>query len=74
MNPMAMMQMKKHLEQFRDNHPRVVQFFQAVPGRIQPGSVIEIKVTDVDGKEISTNMRVTQEDMELLQQLQKMAQ
>lgn len=73
MNPMAMLQIKKHLETFSSNHPRVVQFLHAVPGRIQPGSIIEITVKDADGQEISTNMRVTQEDMELISQLQQLA-
>lgn len=73
MNPLAMMQIKKHLETFTRNHPRVVQFFQAVPGRIQPGAVIEIIVKDVNGQEISTNMKVNEEDMELIRQMQQMA-
>lgn len=73
MNPMAMMQMKKHFEKFSANHPRVVQFFQVVPGRIQPGSVIEVTIKDPSGQEISTNMRVTEDDMELIRQLQQVA-
>lgn len=73
MNPFALMQMKTHLKKFQDNHPRVVQFFQAVPAKIQVGSVIEISIKDAQGKEISTNMKVTEDDMELISQLQQVA-
>ena len=66
MNPMALLQLKNHFVKFQNNHPKVVQFFQAVPSGVQVGSVIEISITDPQGKEISTNMRVTEDDIELL--------
>ncbi len=73
MNPIALMQMKNQFKKFQENHPRVVQFFQAVPGKVQVGSVIEVTIKDPEGKEISTNMKVTESDMELIQQLMQAA-
>lgn len=73
MNPMGMLQIKKHLEKFNENHPRVVQFFHAVPAKIEPDSVIEVVVRNPQGEEISTNMKVKEDDIELIRQLQQMA-
>lgn len=69
MNIMALGKLKKHFATFQQNHPRVIQFFQAVPSKLQVGSVIELSIKDPDGREISTNMKVNADDMELLRQL-----
>lgn len=72
MNPFAMMKIKDSFTRFCNSHPGVVQFVQTVGPRIQAGYVLELKVTDPDGKESVTNMRVTQEDLDLLKQLKEM--
>ena len=69
MNPFSMMQIKTLFEKFQYNHPRVVQFFQAAFPMVEPDSVIEITVTNAQGKTISTNMKVTEDDLQLLNQL-----
>lgn len=73
MKPMAMMQIKNLLDQFKKNHPKVLQFFATASKRIQVGSVIEVNITDSDGKTICTNMRVTEDDIALIQQLSAQA-
>lgn len=73
MNPIAMMQMKGQLEKFKTNHPKVLQFLAVAGQNIGENSVIEVKVTSPDGKELCTNMKVTADDLELLQKLQDMA-
>ena len=61
------MQLAERLKIFRDQHPRVLDFIQAV-GRnnLQPGVILELRVTDLDGKVSVTNMRLTEEDIETI--------
>lgn len=72
MNPMALMQIKGMLDTFKKNHPKVPMFFFAASQSIGEGSIIEISVTSPEGKKINTNMRVTQEDLQLIQQFKSM--
>lgn len=74
MNPMQLMQMKGMLDRFRRNHPRIEPFLMDAANRIDKGTVIEMKVTTSDGKSICANIRVNQEDMDLLNQVNKMTQ
>ncbi len=69
MNPMALMQLKGLYDKFKGNHPKVPMFFKAAGQMIDEGSIIEISVTDPQGKKITTNMKVSKEDLELFQQL-----
>lgn len=71
MNPMNIMKMKNLLDRFKKNHPKVPMFFSAAGQNIDVDSVIEIKVTTIDGKELCTNMKVTKEDMDLVRQLKE---
>ncbi len=72
MNPIAMMQMKPMFERFRDRHPKFLQFFGYAGKSITEGSVLEISITDAEGKKIVTNIRVDQEDIALFNQIQGM--
>lgn len=72
MNPMALMKMKGMLDKFKANHPKVPMFFNAAAKTIGEGSIIEINVTTADGKKMCTNMKVTADDLELVEQLKAM--
>ena len=72
MNPMLIMQMKNLLERFQGNHPRVPMFLADAGRSIDEGSIIEINVTTAEGKNLCTNLKVTAEDLELIQQLRGM--
>lgn len=72
MNPMNMMKMKGLMDKFKENHPKVPMFFQSASQCVGEGSVIDISVTTADGKSLCTNMKVTKEDLELLEQLKEM--
>lgn len=73
MNPMAMMKVKGLLDRFKENHPKVPMFFSAAAQNIGEESIIEISVTTAEGKKLCTNMKVTAEDLELLEQLKDAA-
>ncbi len=68
-NPMALMQIKGMLDKFKQNHPKVPMFFSDAARSMGEGSIIEISVTAPDGRKITTNMKVNQEDLELVEQL-----
>lgn len=74
MNPMAIMKIKSMLEKFKNNHPKVPSFFKAVSNEIGVGSILEIKLTTAEGKNIVGNIKVTQEDIDLVTELASMAQ
>lgn len=66
-NPLQLMQLAERLKIFRQQHPKVLDFIQDI-GRnnLQPGVVLELRVTDLDGKVAVTNMRLTEEDIETI--------
>lgn len=72
MNPMMLMQMKGMLDEFKRNHPKVPMFFSAAAQSIGEGSIIEITVTSPEGKKICTNMKVTESDLRLVEQMKSM--
>ncbi len=65
-SPKQIMQLKPNLDAFSRNHPGVMNFFVAVKDNVREGSVFDITVTTPEGKTMTTNMRVTAEDLELL--------
>lgn len=72
MNPIAMMRIKNLMEKFKENHPKVPLFFAAAAGCVGEGSIIEINVQTADGRSICTNMKVTADDLELMEAMKEM--
>lgn len=55
---------------FCNNHPKFPQFLNAAKQKgIKVGTVIDITITTEDGQTISTNLKVTESDMELFNSL-----
>lgn len=73
MNPMAIMKIKGMLDKFNQNHPKVQMFLKSASQYAGEGSVIEISLTTEDGKKLCTNLKVTKEDLELIEQLKELA-
>ena len=67
-NPLQFMQMAERLRIIKQQHPKVLEFIQAI-GRnnLQPGVILELRVTDLDGRVSVTNMRLTEEDIETIE-------
>lgn len=71
-NPASLLKFKKRYQIFAQQHPKILSFFKNVFVReIEPGTVIEIKVTDKEGKSSVTNMRLTPEDVETIGMFRK---
>ena len=69
-----MFKLKKTWGTFSKNHPGVAGFFGQVGRRgIGEGAVLDMKISYPDGTHLETNMRVNQEDLELVQMLRELA-
>ena len=74
MNPMALLTLKSSFEKFQKNHPRFIQFAQAIMQTgVKEGTIFECKVITPDGKELQTNIKITQDDLEMIEKLKEMS-
>jgi hypothetical protein len=73
-NPNMIFQIKNLWDRFERNHPKFPKFVQAV-GRecIENGTVIEISVTRPNGENLTSNLRLNEEDLELIRAIRDMA-
>lgn len=73
-NPASIMKIMNAKNKFTANHPKFAAFLNAVFSTgITEGTIIEIIVTKPGEEPITTNMKVQQSDLELLQELQDIA-
>ena len=73
-NPMSIKKLMDARNTFSANHPRFSAFFTNVFGSGVPeDTIFEITVTKPGQKPVTTNMKVTQSDLELFQELQELA-
>lgn len=72
MNPIALMKLKPLFEQFRERHPKFVEFLGFAPQQLGEDSFMEIKITRADGYTTKTSIRVSAEDLDLVEQLRQL--
>ncbi len=73
-NPAKLFKMKSLWERFVENHPKFPQFMKAVQSNgIHEGTVIEITVITPDGRNISTNVKITASDKEMFSELAELS-
>ena len=69
-NPASIFKIKSAWEKFASNHPKFPMFLQAaMASGIKEDYIIEVKITDPEGKQICTNVKLTESDMELFHTL-----
>ncbi len=72
-NPLQIMKIKTQLNNFRKRHPGFTAFIRAVRRKGLPeGSVVDLKVTSPDGETVTTNFRVTQEDLDFISMISEL--
>lgn len=72
-NPAALLQMMNLWNRFEKNHPKFPRFLKAVvQNGIREGSIIEIRVTTARGENFDSNLKVSAEDMEMIEQLRNL--
>ncbi len=75
MNPASIMKMMNAKNVFTSNHPKFAAFLKAVfKGGIEEGTVIEIMVQKPGQAAVTSNIKVQQTDLELLQELRELAE
>lgn len=73
LNPMTLMQLKTSWDRFIHTHPKFPKFWKAAyRSGLTEGTVIEFTVKTPEGKELSSNIRLTRDDLELTAQLQEL--
>lgn len=73
-NPMSMMKMMQAKNKFTENHPKFVAFLNAAfSGGMEEGTVIELSVEKPGQNKMTTNIKVKQSDLELLEELKSLA-
>ena len=74
LNPLHILKIKSILNDFRTRHPGFARFIKAIRKKGLPqGSVLEVKITFPEGQTMETNIRVSEEDLELLRTLSDLA-
>lgn len=74
-NPMALLGLKNDFDKFKDNHPKFLQFVKAFTrAGIQEGTIMECKVITANGQELQANIKITADDLELLEKLKYLRQ
>ena len=69
-NQGTMMKIMSAKKTFTDNHPKFVKLLQVVfSGRVEEGTVFEITVTKPGQEPLTTNFKVLQSDLDLMESL-----
>lgn len=73
MNPLDIIKFKGMWDDFTKRHPKFPLFLNAVTqSGIEEGTVIELQFKKPDGKEYTTNLKITKEDMALFEKIKDM--
>ncbi len=73
MNPMALMKLMQMKNQFTQAHPKFEAFLRMVfSRRLEEGTVFEITITRPGEAPITSNIRVTQSDIEMFEELKNL--
>ena len=74
MNPSAILKLMSAKAAFTKNHPKFSAFCKAALSRpIEPGTIIEISLQRPGEEPMMANIKVQQEDLDLLEELAEMA-
>lgn len=73
MNPAKIFQLKASWDRFAAAHPKFPLFLRAVSdGNVmQEGTIAEITITTADGRKYETNLKLTANDLQLLNSIRK---
>ncbi|MGX8688796.1 MAG: hypothetical protein ACSW8K_13500 [bacterium] len=74
-NPMVLFKLRGMMNQFSARHPKAVSFVKnEILTGLPADTVLEITITKPAHEPVTTNMLVTQEDLDMLQELQGLRQ
>lgn len=75
-NPAMLFRLKSSWERFTATHPKFPLFLQAASKNdvLRENTILEINITTPEGRDISTNLKLTSEDLQLFSDLKEMEQ
>ena len=69
-NPAKLLQLKRQWEGFAARHPKFLRYLAYITDHyMEEGAVLDMTVTDVNGKSLHSNARLTAEDVAFLREL-----
>jgi hypothetical protein len=72
-NPAALMKIMQLKSKFEANHPKTVQFTkQVLMSGLPEDTVIEVSVTKPGAEKITANMKITADDLEMMNELKNL--
>ena len=72
-NPADIMKLMGFKNRFQSSHPKFVAFLGAVAGQgVNEGDIIEVTITKADGTKTTANMRVTADDVNMVNEIKTM--
>lgn len=73
-NPAMLFRLKGSWDKFTASHPKFPMFLNAAVNNnvLREGTVLEINITTPEGQDISTNLKIKPEDLELIEELKNM--
>lgn len=73
-SPAALFQLMNLWNRFQNSHPKFPKFLKAVTQNgIKEGSIVEIRVTTAEGESFDSNLKITADDMEMIEQIKNMS-
>lgn len=75
MNPAKLLQFKREWERFTQRHPKLMRYLSVVSRtHMKEGVIVELSVREPDGNPLHANLRLTSEDVALLQSVKELLQ
>ena len=72
-NPAKLLQLKKQYEAFIERHPKFMRYMAYITDHyIEEGAVMDVTVTDAQGKSLHGNAKLCAEDAAFLQEVRKL--
>lgn len=73
-NPAKLFKIKSYWDRFTQNHPKFPQFISAVQSTgIAEGTIIEVNITTPEGRTLSTNVKITESDKKMFEELAELS-
>ena len=72
-NPADIMKLMGLKNKFESSHPKFVSFIKDVASRgVTEGDILEVTISRADGTKTTANLRVTQDDVDLISELKSL--
>lgn len=73
-NPAMLFKLKNSWEKFTTSHPKFPMFLQAAAANdvMREGTILEVNITTPEGRELSTNLKLTADDLQLIDDIKNM--